>query len=374
MKNISRQIVEFLLIVQTACLTQLVIFAESQSKDQAPPTSRIVELFPDEVVAKGEGVEVKRSELDEAFVLVKANLIAGGQPLPEERRKVIEAKILDRLIATKLLLSKATDEDRKKAQESAEKFISDTKSKMVSEEMFNLHLKANGLTFEKFKTRVLEQAICDEVVQREVRSTVNISDEQIEKFYNENPDEFKVIEKRRVAHILFTTKDLSDPVPQLRYKRDLPESQKAEKKRLAESVLARAKKGDDFEKLVKEYSDDITTRDKGGEYIVTRAKDDPRFAMPPEFEAAVFSLSEGEISDIVNTMFGYHIIKLLKIMPAGKKPLAEVKDDIKKYLEQNEVQKKLPEYFAKLKQSAKVQILDNELKEIQEQLLKNPAK
>jgi hypothetical protein len=84
-------------------------------------SSKSIDLFPDEVVAKGDGIEIKRSQLDEAFVLVKAKLLAGSQYIPDERRKVLEARLLDRLIATKLLLKKATEEDkrrRKKRQKS----------------------------------------------------------------------------------------------------------------------------------------------------------------------------------------------------------------------------------------------------------------
>jgi len=338
----------------------------------AAQTSKTIDLFPDEVVAKGNGVEIKRSLLNEAFVLVKANLLAGAQSyyIPDERRKVLEARLLDRLIATQLLLAKATEEDKKKAEEAAKKFIDEAKSRTVSEDIFILQLKANGLTFEKFKTRVLEQCICDEVVKREVGARVQITDEQIKKFYDEHSDDFNLPEIRKIAHLLISTRDMSDPAPQLRYKRELSDEQKQEKRKLAESVLARAKKGDDFAKLIKEFSDDTASKERNGEYTITRAKDDPRAAMMPEIEVAAFSLGVGEVSGIITTLYGYHIIKVLEIKPAGKKPLPEVKDDIKKYLEQNEVQKLLPGYFDRLKKEAKVEILDPELKEIQQQLLK----
>jgi peptidyl-prolyl cis-trans isomerase C len=358
-------------LVLCAALSSLT-FAQNSAGASAAQSSKTIDLFPDEVVAKGDGVEIKRSQLDEAFVLVKANLLAGAQSyyIPEERRKVLEARLLDRLIATHLLLAKATDEDRKKAEETAKKFIDEVKSRTVSEDVFILQLKANGLTYEKFKTRVLEQSICDEVVQREVKAKVNITEDQIRKFYDDNPDEFNVPEIRKIAHLLISTRDMSDPAPQLRLKRELSDEQKQEKKKLAESILARAKKGDDFGKLVKEYSDDISSRERNGEYTITRAKDDPRAAMMPEIEVAAFSLGAGEVSDLINTPYGFHIIKVLEIKPAGKKPFSEVKDDIKKYLEQKEVQKLLPDYFDNLKKEAKVQILDPELREIQQQLSK----
>jgi parvulin-like peptidyl-prolyl isomerase len=342
--------------------------------DSGASSKSSFDLFPDEVVAKGNGVEVKRSQIEEAFILVKANLMAGTPYIPEERRKVLEAKLLDRLIATQLLLSKATDEDRKNAEQAANKFIEEAKSRFVSEQLFNLNLRANGLTFEKFKTRVLEQSICDEVVKREVKKDVVITKEQIKKFYDENPEEFTLPERRKILHILIATKDMNDPAPQLRLKRDLPEDAKLEKRKLAESVLARAKRGDDFVKLVKEYSEDYQSKERGGEYVITRAKDDPRAALMPELEIAAFSTNQGEVSNLITSPYGYHIVKVVEVMPAGKRPLSEVEEEIKKYLEQEEVQKLLPGYFEKLKKEAKVEILDPELKEIQEQLSKSKNK
>lgn len=368
MKNLCH----IVLLVGMCVLINNSLFSQDTSSANNPSqSSKAIDLFPDEVIAKGDGIEIKRSQLDEAFVLVKANLMAGSQYIPDERRKVLEARLLDRLIATQLLLKKATEEDKKKAEESAKKFIDEVKSRTISEDVFMLHLKANGLSYEKFKTRVLEQAICDEIVQREVKSEITISDEKIKKFYDENQDEFKVPEIRKISHILISTRDMSDPSPQLRFKRELSDEQKKEKKKLAESVLARAKKGDDFVKLVKEYSDDVSGRERDGEYTITRAKDNPRTAMMPELEAASFSLSVGDISDLITTPYGYHIIKVLDIKPAGIRPLSEVKDEIKKYLEQKEVQIRLPDYFDKLKKNAKVQILDPELREIQEKMFKN---
>lgn len=342
----------------------------SEAAESGTKSSAVFDLFPDEVVAKGNGVEVKRSQIEEAFILVKANLMTGTPYIPEERRKVLEAKLLDRLIATQLLLSKATDEDRKNAEVAANKFIEEAKSRFVSEQMFNLHLKANGLTFEKFKSRILEQSICDEVVRREVKKDVVITQEMCRKFYEDNPEEFTLPERRKILHLLISTRDMNDPAPQLRFKRELPEDAKKEKRKLAESVLARAKRGDDFARLVKEYSDDASSKERGGEYVITRAKDNPRAAMMPEIEVAAFGINAGEVSDLIATPYGYHIVKVVEIMPAGKRPFQEVEDEIKKFLEQEEVQKRLPDYFDKLKKEAKVEILDAELKEIQEQLSK----
>ena len=120
----------------------------------------------------------------------------------------------------------------------------------------------------------------------------------------------------------------------------------------------RAKDGEDFAKLAKEFSEDPGSKDKGGEYKF------PRGQMVAEFEAAAFSMKTNQISDIVTTQFGYHIIKLSEKIPAQKVELAKVSQDIKDYLKGQAVQKELPKYMEKLKKEADVQILDEKLKPV----------
>lgn len=314
------------------------------------------ELFPDSVVAKGKDVEVKRSQVDEAYNLFKANAAASGRNLREEDRNRDQAMILERIISTKLLVARAQADDRKKAAENADKYIAETKKRLPNEEFFELQLKSIGLTPATYRERLLEQAICEEVINREVRDKVNITDADIKKFYEENAREFEQPEQVRAAHVLISFKDPTDPNPNPTLKRDLPAAQKEEKKKLAESILARARKGDDFAKLAKEFSDDPGSKDKGGEYTFARGH------MVPEFEAAAFSTPPGQVSDLVTTVFGYHVIKVLEKIPAQKMELSKVSDDIKRYLSSERVQADLPNYLKKLREEAKVEILDANLK------------
>jgi parvulin-like peptidyl-prolyl isomerase len=315
-------------------------------------------VFADRVVAKGKDFEVKQSQLDESFSLLKANASASGQTIPEDRRDFYLARILDRLISTKLLVARATAPDKTKASEAADKFLADAKRQMSSEEMFRLQLKAMGLTPEVFRARILEQAVCDEVIAREVRSGIKITDADAKKYYDENPKQFEQPEQVRAAHVLIGTKDPADTNPNPSAKRDLPAAEKEVKKKLAENVLARARKGEDFAKLAREFSDDPGSKDKGGEYTF------PRGQMVPEFEAAAFGGQAGQVSDLVTTLFGYHIIKVLEKIPARKLELAGVSDKIKKQLEEERLQTQMPGYLQKLREEAKVEILDASLKVI----------
>ena len=98
---------------------------------------------------------------------------------------------------------------------------------------------------------------------------------------------------------------------------------KAKRKQI-EDLLKRARAGEDFEKLATQYSEDPGTKDTGGEVKISRDG-----KAPPEFEAAAFSLKTNQISDVVETVYGYHVIKLLEKIPAKKFELAKVSTDMK---------------------------------------------
>jgi len=156
----------------------------------------------------------------------------------------------------------------------------------------------------------------------------------------------------RASHILLSTRD-----PETN--KDLSEDQKTAKRKKAEELLKRARAGEDFAKLAKENSEDPGSKDKGGEYQFSRGQ------MVGEFETAAFSLKTNEISDIVTTQFGYHIIKLSEKIPAKKIELTKVTPDVKEYLTQQQMQKRqqdVQDYLQKLKKESAVEILDDNLK------------
>jgi parvulin-like peptidyl-prolyl isomerase len=315
-----------------------------------PPPPAPAPLFGKEIVAKGKGVEITRSQLDDAFIALKGNAAARGQTIPEDQRAQVELRLLDRLIFTQLLLQKATDEERVKGKEAAQKVIQNYKTQARSEEEFTRQLKAMGMSLEQFERQVVEQGICEEVLDREIKDKLTIGDEQVQKFYQDNPADFQQPEMVRAAHILIATRNTTS-------NEELPEPAKKEKKKVAESVLKRAKSGEDFAKLVKEFSDDPGSKETGGEYTFARAKDSPGRAMVPEFESAAFSLKTNQVSDLVTTKYGYHIIKLNEKIPPKKIELASVQSDIKERLTATEIQKQLPDYLEKLKKEADVKVV-----------------
>ncbi len=360
--------------VLTALFLTTGVTLAAEAVTSRPP--KLTELFRDDVVARGRGVEVKRSQLDEAFVAHRAKLAAMGQPVSPAQQ----------LIFTQILTNRVLETDRPVASEAAEKHLKEAREQAVSEEAFYRQLKAAGITPERYQQDVIESALAQAVIQRELNSTIGVSDAQVREFYNtgsdvlvrvmqadlekmvkdpactpsqlaqlkERIDEVRKAnlahlqqpERVRVSHVFFATRDRKTEEPLL-------EAQLKLKRQQIEKIRKRALEGEDFSKLVMEFSEDRGLKETKGEYTFTR--DDP-FA--PEFKAAAFSLELGKLSDVVTSTLGYHVIKLLERIPAKKLELDKVAVEVKKFLAQQEAQRAMPEYLARLSKEVGVEILD----------------
>jgi parvulin-like peptidyl-prolyl isomerase len=324
--------------------------AASTNAPPAKPAVKADDLFPDPVVVKAKGFEIKRSQMDDALISIKGSLPANGQKMPPN--EIIEQQIVDRLIQIQLLMGRATAEDKAKGKAAFEKELQAVKTNMkTSEEEFadklNRQLRAQGLTRAQWEKQRTELATISAVLERELKG--NVTDEDVKKFYTDNPAKFEQPEMVRASHILLSTRDATT-------RAELSDEAKKAKRKQIDDLLKRARDGEDFAKLAKEFSEDPGSKDKGGEYTF------PRGQMVPEFEAAAFSLKTNQISDVVTTPFGYHIIKLSEKIPARKVELAKASEDIKQFLNSQQIQKQMPAFLEKLKKEAGVEILDERFK------------
>jgi peptidyl-prolyl cis-trans isomerase C len=252
---------------------------------------------------------------------------------------------LDHLIVNKILEQMATPEERSQTKEQVDGAFADARAHAPSPEAFEQQIKASGMSLEQLRAQAVEEQLCRRVILRETTNHITVTDAEVKKFYDENSTKFEVPEQVRAAHILVSTLDPLTHEP-------LAADKKKEKEKLANDLRARALKGEDFGALAKKYSEDPGSKDKGGEYTF------PRGRMVPEFEAAAFSLKTNQISELVETQYGYHIIKLLEKTPASKVALAEASPRIRDYLVGQAVKEELPAYTAKLKAGANVKLMD----------------
>lgn len=341
------------ILLATLCLTLSAPGAANNAATTNAPAAtgaapRLEDLFPDTVVAKGKGVEIKRSRLDEAMAGMRATVIARGQQVTAADAPQIEKEAFDHLLEVQLLTGKATDSDKAKGAAEADKRLDLIRKKSMSEDALTAQLKTMNLTIDGLHARLAEEATAVQVL----RDKVIVSDADVKKFFDDNPAQFEEPEMVHGYHILILAVDKTGT--------PLPEADNAAKKKTADSLLKRIKNGEDISKLAKDFSDDPSAKENNGEFTL------PRGRMPLEFASAAFSLQTNQVSDVVTSKLGYHIIKLIEKLPARKLEFAKVSPDIRNYLEMQEMQKILPDVSAKLQKEAGVQILDEELKKIED--------
>jgi len=157
--------------------------------------------------------------------------------------------------------------------------------------------------------RVARYALVD---VNQIRQGVQVSDDMLKQQYMNNIQQYQVPNRVHVQHILFMTVGKTT------------DAEVEEVKKKAEDVLKQVKKGGKFEDLAKKYSEDPGSKDKGGDLSwITQGQ------TVPEFEKTAFSLAPGQVSDLVKTQYGFHIIKVLEKETAHTKPFEEVKDSLR---------------------------------------------
>ncbi len=308
-------------------------------------------LFDDPVIARGKGFEIKRSTLDEVMVGVKSTAAARGQTIPPGQLAQIESQLLGRLIQDQLLLQKATDADRSNGVQNAGVQMNMLLERFGSQEALERQMKAVGLTVAELRSKIIQENTAQAVKIRELNVTV--TDAETKQFYDNptNQADFEQPEMVHVRHILALTMDPVTRAP-------LSADQQQAKRKQMDDLLKRIRGGADFTALAQQYSEDPASKDSTNE--ITLARGNP--GTPPEIEAAAFSLTNNQVSDVITTAYGYHIIKLLSKTPAKRVDYATVAPKIKDFLTQQKIEKLAPPYIEKLKQAADVQILDADLK------------
>jgi parvulin-like peptidyl-prolyl isomerase len=338
--------------------------ADATAATNGNPANVMASLFGDPVIAKGKGFEIKQSQLDGVVDGFKARTAAMGQTVPTDE---LEKTALNSLIVNQILLQKATDADKAAGKKDADEYVAQKLKQFGTQAAIEEQLKAAGKTFDGWRAEMTEQTTATAVMIRELNAAP--TDAEIQKYYNDNTNASEVPEEVHVRHILLMTVDPATRAP-------LADDQVKAKKKQIDDILKQARAGTDFATLAKQYSEDPGSKNDGGELPpFAKASADPSHAMVPEFEAAAFSLTNNQISEVITTQFGYHIIQLLDKTPAKKMALtdkvpgadATLADEIKNFLTGKKLQELAPAYIEQLSKSPGVEILDPALKALMAQ-------
>ncbi len=314
-------------------------------------------LFGDPVIVKAKGFEIKRSELDEVVSGARAKASAVNQQLPQG----FEVSILNSLITFQVLLQKANAAEHAAAQVESDVQFTNMVAQMGRED-FDRQLKIVGMTEAALRAKSAQEITAMKALKRELN--LNVTDAEVRSYYSNHAAKFELPEMVHTRHIMLATIDLNSGAP-------LSTNAVAAKRKLAGEILARAKGKDDFADLAKQYSEDQNTKAIGGEM--------PKFGrdqLPPQlaqFESAAFSLKPGQISDVVESQVGLHIVKLLEKIPAKKYGLMDTitisptlsktpAAICKEQLEELQTRERAPAFVEKMRAEAGVEIVDPALK------------
>ena len=302
----------------------------------------------DRIVAKVNADAITLMTLEDRVAIFLNQMKAAGSDDKKLAKNKLMMTVLDGMIAEKLQIQEAEKLGMVVTKEDLQKRLDDIyKNNNITSEQFENMLVNEGSNFDDYKKIIRNQILISRIVQMQVGGSNAPGERFIKKYYRKNKNNFWVPEEMILSHIMFIVGSDSSG-----------EERRSQKKK-AEEILRRIKAGDNFSELAKKYSDDVSAHSGGQLGAVGRG------AMLPEFENAAFDLKVGEVSDIVKTVNGFHIIKCDSITPGYTKEFKLVKSEIKNTLSSKNREKKYQEWMSELKKKSFISVsLNSDDKEI----------
>lgn len=289
-----------------------------------------------EVVARVNNVELKKTDLERVYEAVASQAKMTGN---EKSDAELIDFALGELIDAEVLKQETVSKNIVPAPEEIDAELENIKSQFPDAEAFEKTIAEKGVTIEKVRENIVLQLAMRDMLAKEVENNTKISKSEIEKFYNDNPTYFQTEESMKASHILVKIEEGAD------------EKAVAEAKKKIEAILKNVKDGGDFAEIAKKSSEGPSGPNGGDLGYFGRGQ------MVKPFEDAALAMNIGEVSGVVKTQFGFHIIKLLDKKKGGATPFNEVSETIETYLKRAENAKHYAEYIEKIRSSANIEKL-----------------
>jgi peptidyl-prolyl cis-trans isomerase C len=301
----------------------------------APPTFAATKA-PAGQIAEVNKTAITRQDLDREMKLVAMKFTRQGKPVDVDQLKPYEGKIRETLINRTLLLQKSQAMGIKVKDNLVKKALNEFKAVFKNEKDYKQTLENMGYTEGTLKKQIKDGLAIQALLDKEVIRKIAVSDQQVRSFYDDHPDLFRQPEQVKASHILIQ-------VP-----KDANDAQKAAAMAKIKSLKQRIDKGENFATLAMQYSDG-PSKIKGGDLgFFTHDQ------MVKPFADAAFALKPGQVSDVVTTRFGYHLIRVTDHKPAQTMAFNDVKDAISKRLREQQEGKEIGAYLEKLKKHADI--------------------
>jgi peptidyl-prolyl cis-trans isomerase SurA len=300
---------------------------------RARVVERIVALVGDEVVLESEVNERSRPFLEELAALPDPNQ-------RKQRATALRREVLERIVDEHLLLQQANELKLSVSSEEVDRSIEQIKKDYgLSDAQLSEELRRQGLNLASYRQNTRKEILRYRVINIAVGSKVQVSDNDVESYYERNMKAGKN-DQVRVSHIFVAIPENADAAKVL------------EREDYARKLATRARAGEDFAKLAKELSEDRATRAEGGDLGYFGKE----MGLPKPVEELVFSMKIGEIGGPVRGNQGFHVIKLVDRRAAGVKPLADVKEELRQQLRTKEMERQTKLYLNELRKKTLVEV------------------
>lgn len=270
----------------------------------------------------------------------RLTMAMGGRMDPqqlESMKPMLREQAVNNLINRELLGEAVEKEDIEVTGDELDARLSELETSAGGPEAFESRLSMMGVTRDELRKEIELGIAIEKLMEARSTGVGDPTETEMRAFYEENPQQFERPEQIQASHILFMVQA------------DATEADRAAKRKEAEEVLAELQGGADFPALATEHSD-CPSASKGGDLGYFG-----RGQMVPPFEEAAFALKPGEMTGIVETRFGYHIIKLVDKSSAGKVPYDDAKTNIKQFLGGQGKQQVMSEVIEELRADANIE-------------------
>jgi len=338
-KNVVVAIVAVLLIVGGLKLSLMdyqpsAVPDEKDEKNAQPAIKKFsvdYDAIP-HVLATVNGEKLTSDGLKQYLHNTESRLASLNRPFPKKQYDRLVSQFLESAINFTIFSQEAKANHLEGDIKAVQKDIERLKGQFSNGEGYMAFLHKEGITEGQLIERMRKTHAVRQLLKKNVNSQVNITDELLKKFYNENSKKFEHPELVRARHILLPLKP------------DAPEAKvKETEKLMAEIVKKYKEEGVSFELLAKQYSKDGSAQ-KGGDLGLF-----PRGAMVKEFEDVAFSLTPGGDGRVVRTRFGLHYVQTTEKQPAGLWSFDKIKSQLKTQMVRSEINKRSIEFLGSLK-------------------------
>ena len=302
------------------------------SAQNPPPAIPDPQNFPD-VVARINTTEISKTQL-----LRRAQALKSQIP-PSEVGEGFYHRVLEDMVNGELMYLAVEAEGLAPADAEVDAALDSQKERFGGAAAFETALEQQGLTIDEVKLDLKKELGIQKLVERDFIPQITVTEAEKKAFYDENQASMQEPVQFKAAHILISVDESATP------------EQKAELKKKAESIRNMLEMGQDFAELAAKNSGDPGSKNNGGELGWM-----PEGQTVPPFEAAMKSLEPGELSGLVETRYGYHIIKLQDRRGAGAIPYEEVEERIEQFLKQRGLQERLQQELELLRAAATIEV------------------